>query len=419
MVKFLLCRTAKYGNLLKLKLLALAVPLFLLPNILVAQIQSSFVFEGYTRTYLVYLPPSYNDVDSMPVVFNLHGYQLNAEQQMDYSRMNKVADTAGFIVVYPNAVNTAWNCGVSGPPNVNDVGFISVLIDTLADHYSIDKEKIYSCGFSLGGFMSHRLACELSNRIAAIADVGGVMAISLLNNTSTLHSMPVLKIHGTDDQIVPYNGAYDWCSVQQTLNHWTNFNLCNPPDTISMPNLDTLDGCTVQRIRYHFLSDSGDVIFYKVLSGGHSWPSGDTTKFTWHSLGPIGKTNMDINASELIWNFFKNYRLPEPTEVKEYIQTPSEFVLFQNYPNPFNPSTKISWQSPVGSWQRLKVYDVLGNEITTLVDEYRSAGNYEVEFSAKSGSASGGNAYSLVSGIYFYQLKVGEFISTKKMLLIH
>jgi predicted GH43/DUF377 family glycosyl hydrolase len=97
---------------------------------------------------------------------------------------------------------------------------------------------------------------------------------------------------------------------------------------------------------------------------------------------------------------------------------PAEFLLYQNYPNPFNPSTKISWQSPVGSWQTLKVFDVLGNKVATLVNEEKPAGEYEVEFSAKGGSASAGNAYSLSSGIYFYQLKVGDIIQTKKMLLL-
>ncbi len=94
------------------------------------------------------------------------------------------------------------------------------------------------------------------------------------------------------------------------------------------------------------------------------------------------------------------------------------FQLFQNYPNPFNPSTVISWQSTVGSHQTLKIYDVLGNEVAVLVDDYKTAGSYEVEFSAKGGSASGGNAYNLPSGIYFYQLKSGSFVSTKSMILI-
>jgi uncharacterized delta-60 repeat protein len=102
-----------------------------------------------------------------------------------------------------------------------------------------------------------------------------------------------------------------------------------------------------------------------------------------------------------------------PNNVDEtFRDLPSQFELSQNYPNPFNPSTKISWQSPVGSHQTLKVFDVLGNEIATLVDDYKSAGNYEVEFNPTS------SARNLVSGIYFYQLKAGEFIQTKKMILL-
>jgi len=97
---------------------------------------------------------------------------------------------------------------------------------------------------------------------------------------------------------------------------------------------------------------------------------------------------------------------------------PVAFQLSQNYPNPFNPSTKISWQSSVGSWQTLTIYDLIGNETATLVDEYKEAGIYEIEFSAKGGSASGGDAYDLPSGIYFYQLKAGSFTETKKMVLL-
>ena len=94
------------------------------------------------------------------------------------------------------------------------------------------------------------------------------------------------------------------------------------------------------------------------------------------------------------------------------INSPTKFSLEQNYPNPFNPSTKISWQSPVCSWQTLKVYDILGNEVTTLVNEYRNAGSYEVEFKSSVGSL------QLASGVYYYQLKAGEYIETKKMILI-
>lgn len=90
-----------------------------------------------------------------------------------------------------------------------------------------------------------------------------------------------------------------------------------------------------------------------------------------------------------------------------------DFALNQNYPNPFNPSTKISWQSAVGSWQTLKVYDVLGNEVATLVNEYRPAGKYEVEFNVAQVSRP-----EIANGVYFYQLKAGEYIHTRKMVLL-
>ena len=99
-------------------------------------------------------------------------------------------------------------------------------------------------------------------------------------------------------------------------------------------------------------------------------------------------------------------------EIEEKILIVEEFRLYQNYPNPFNPSTMISWQSPIGSHQTLKVFDVLGNEIATLVNEYKPAGSYEVEFNPVS------SIKPLASGVYFYQLKVGSFMQTKKMLLL-
>ena len=108
-----------------------------------------------------------------------------------------------------------------------------------------------------------------------------------------------------------------------------------------------------------------------------------------------GQTNVNLNFNL--------------TDVQEDHSTiPSEFNLAQNYPNPFNPSTKIRWQSPIGSWQTLKVYNILGNEVATLVDEYKPAGNYEVEFDAS----------QLTSGIYFYKIQAGSFVETKKMVLL-
>jgi hypothetical protein len=87
---------------------------------------------------------------------------------------------------------------------------------------------------------------------------------------------------------------------------------------------------------------------------------------------------------------------------------PEYFTLYQNYPNPFNPITTISWQMPEAGLVNLKIYDVLGREVTTLVNEEVSAGKHESVFNA--------NRFS--SGVYFYQLKAGEFMSVKKMILL-
>jgi endo-1,4-beta-xylanase len=106
------------------------------------------------------------------------------------------------------------------------------------------------------------------------------------------------------------------------------------------------------------------------------------------------------------------------TDVDDENNQPKTFVLNQNYPNPFNPTTTISWHSPVDSWQTLKIYDALGNEVATLVDEYKTAGNYEVKFSVEGGFASGGETNKLTSGVYFYQLKAGNYIDTKKFVLL-
>jgi hypothetical protein len=94
------------------------------------------------------------------------------------------------------------------------------------------------------------------------------------------------------------------------------------------------------------------------------------------------------------------------------LESPAEFILEQNYPNPFNPGTKISWKSPVGCWQLLRIYDVLGNLVTTLVDEYRPAGRYEVEFEPTADN------HQLAGGVYIYRLQTGSFIDTKKMILL-
>ncbi|AFH48752.1 5'-Nucleotidase domain protein [Ignavibacterium album JCM 16511] len=162
-------------------------------------------------------------------------------------------------------------------------------------------------------------------------------------------------------------------------------------------------------------------------SNGNIWIATDNgfaclrndTIYSYSNLTSESIAELKVDNQNKIWMgevgtgrllVFDGTNLSTITDIKDILLsgTPNTFELYQNYPNPFNPGTKISWQSPVRSWQTLKVYDILGNEVITLVDEYREAGIYEVEF----------NASTLPSGVYFYQLKSGDFRESRKMILL-
>jgi len=148
--------------------------------------------------------------------------------------------------------------------------------------------------------------------------------------------------------------------------------------------------------------------FPKPISGVPQGKMGDNIGIT-ASNGKLWPVWMD-NSKGGIYQIWTVPIEISSVDVENEIPLPKEYSLNQNYPNPFNPSTKISWRSPVSSWQTLKIYDVLGNEVATLVDEYRPAGKHEIEFDAVS--------YNLPSAIYLYKLQIGSFTETKKMILI-
>jgi hypothetical protein len=176
--------------------------------------------------------------------------------------------------------------------------------------------------------------------------------------------------------------------------------------------------------------NAGDIVkwtniggFHNVVADDNSFTSGAVSSSAWvyeHTFNSVGSNpyycaqhggagGSGMSGVIIVEN---------ATDVNDNGVNIFQFELLQNYPNPFNPTTKISWQSPVGGWQTLKVYDVLGNLVATLVEEYKPAGSYEVEFSAKGGFASDGNVSQLSSGVYFYKLSTGSFEQTKKMTLI-
>jgi hypothetical protein len=182
-------------------------------------------------------------------------------------------------------------------------------------------------------------------------------------------------------------------------------------------NVVTLSWSTATELNNHGfeIERSSDKTIWRII--GFREGRGTTSEPQQYSYSDILS---DIASSKLYYrlkqiDFSGSFEYSDIVEVEI---APSVFSLSQNYPNPFNPSTTINYQLPVNSFVTLKVYDVLGNEVATLINEEKLAGEYEIEFSAIGGSASGGNATSLPSGVYFYKLQAGSFIEMRKMILL-
>jgi polyhydroxybutyrate depolymerase len=285
-----------------LKKILLALFLFLQAPVF-AQLNAGFQFDGQNRSYIVYTPASYNPGTPVPLVFVLHGFTQSGQSIMNVSAFNSVADTANFIIVYPNGISNAWNtyANIPGASTANDVGFIEALIDTISANYSIDQNRIYSCGFSAGGFMSHLLACKSSRCFAAIASVAGTMTDSVYNSCAPSYNVSVLQIHGTSDNIVNYNGALGNKSATDVVDLWKNFHGCSlTPSVTALPNTNMNDNSTVDLLDYAPCSNNNMVQMLRVNGGGHQWPG------TSSLLGGLGTINRDIKASAEIWNFFRS-----------------------------------------------------------------------------------------------------------------
>ncbi|MFD2787482.1 extracellular catalytic domain type 1 short-chain-length polyhydroxyalkanoate depolymerase [Hymenobacter rubripertinctus] len=270
-------------------------------------VTGSIRFGGVVRDYRLYVPKAYTGTQPVPLLLNLHGYGSNNVEQEQYGDFRAIADTANFLVVHPNGTldgnnNRYWNTflpyALGGP---DDVAFLSALIDSLSAKYRINAQRVYSTGMSNGGFMSYELACQLSNRVAAIASVTGSMAASHVAACAPTRAVPVLEIHGTADGTVPYAGNGVFVPIPDLVAAWAARNGCNPTPVITqVPDLDPTDGSTAERQVFGGGRNGSVVEHYRIIGGGHTWPGAPIN---------IGVTNRDINASREVWRFLRRYQL--------------------------------------------------------------------------------------------------------------
>lgn len=305
--------------------------------------------EAKNRAYKVHLPPNYDSTQSYSLVINMHGFGGTNTSQMNYTQFNTIADTGNFIVVYPQGLvgttswgwtNTQWNAYYG--TGTKDLEFLDTLIDQMYYDYNIDLSRVYSTGHSNGGYMSYRLACELSDRIAAIASVGGAMAFQQEGNCNITHPMPIMQIHGTDDQTVFFDGQPGLnSSIPDLIDYWKDKNNCTSDSILdSIPNTNLGDSTTAIIEDYNMCDSLSNVVLITVENGGHTWPGAIPYPSS-------GNTCQDFNASSTIWNFFNKYQvenptMPEPVPIVDTTTSINEFYTdFEIYPNPFNNELMI------------------------------------------------------------------------------
>lgn len=275
------------------------------------QYYQQMISDGYKRTWQLNLPSGYyNDQRLRPLVIVLHGTGGKAAQASRDYGFGNAADTAGFIAVYPEGIQSSgllgvrtWNaggcCHDAAVRQIPDVNFIRNLINHLISNWRVDPKRVYVAGMSNGGMMAYRLACELSDKVAAIAIVSGTHFAS---SCSPVRPVPLIHFHSSLDTKVPAAGGtgiggYYFPPVMDGLQEWTIFNNCDP-------DKEVVDAGSYVRTTWKNQADSAAIVYYLTRDGGHSWPGGRAP----HARAD--QPSQALNATALIWNFFRERHLP-------------------------------------------------------------------------------------------------------------
>ena len=252
--------------------------------------------EGMNRTYYVSYPD--NATESTPLIINMHGYGGTAQDQQAYSQMDQFAHAQNMAVVYPQGLNYSWNVFTYWDSNsYDDVGFISMMIDDIVQNFDIDLNKVYACGMSNGGYMSYRLACDLSDKITAFGSVTGnfmINAGSVNDCQDQNRDIPIIHLHGTSDGVVNYYPpSFDYAlTAGESIEFWSEYNNLTDESIESInPNVEVYT--------YYNQSNSTKFVHYKVYGGGHEW------------FGSPWAVNWGFNTSEVLVDFFLQYELSD------------------------------------------------------------------------------------------------------------
>jgi polyhydroxybutyrate depolymerase len=279
--------------------------------------ENKITVDGIGRTYLVYQPRNYSPDKKAPLLFLFHGGGANARSMLNISVRSDFTDISereGILLVAPQGVRKSWNDGRNTKANqddVDDIKFVQQLLDRIKSTYSIDSSRVYATGISNGGFMVSRIGCEIGNKFAAIAAVAATMGKD--NPYLTCQpgfQLPVMYIHGSADPIIPIDGAKksigaegEFVSHEAVVEKWVAIDHCATKPVVTNLPKKTNDNTSITRSEYS--NDKGiNVVSYVVNNGGHTWPGGKQ----YLPRIVIGNLSREMNACEVIWDFFKNHR---------------------------------------------------------------------------------------------------------------
>lgn len=266
--------------------------------------REQIVVDDMIRSFETYVPQGAT-TGKMPVVIALHGGFASPKGMFHLADFRPLADKDKFIVVCPASKNF-WHDGAKDN-GIDDVKFIDHLITYVVNKYHGDASRVYITGISNGGFMAARLACQLPNRIAAVAIVAATLDVG--EGYDLTAPLPAMYIHGTKDPIVSYNGGKLFgrkiFSHDEILKKWVEMDKCNPAPLITKTPDEAQDGTSIIREEYKNPATGLKVIGYTVEGGGHTWPGG----WQYAPRFIVGKTTKNLNACQAIWDFFKEYKI--------------------------------------------------------------------------------------------------------------
>lgn len=256
---------------------------------------------GLTRSYVVIRPQSLSS--AQPVMVLLHGNSGTPQGMANIARISELVAARQAVVVLPEAVEARWSEDPADSRGIDDVGFISALVQRLRATPNVNGQKLYLAGFSNGGAMVQRYACASPASFAAFGVVAAVLRPGIAAACASSPARPIAYMLGTLDPVVAFDGISGFSSAATSVAHWVDAQGCTGESSEALSNT-ALDGTTTDLTHYTGCAQGNELRFYKINGGGHAWPGG-----TFQGLSSsIGLTAQDYSATEAFWDYFGAYR---------------------------------------------------------------------------------------------------------------